>query len=268
MIGRLIGKTINKMQIDFISIFPKLIANWFEQGVIAGALKREIIKINFFNPRDFSDDKFGRVDDRPFGGGAGMVLQYQPLIKIFDHINQSNNQKPLHILLSPQGEKFDQNWAKKLAEKSHICLWCGRYEGIDQRFIDNCINLELSVGDFVLSGGEIAASAIADSIFRLIPGVLNDENSAQNDSFQNGLLDYPNYTRPEKIGIMCAPDILLSGNHKKIANWRLKQALGRTFLLRPDLFDNLILNDQHISLLNQFLQENQTITEKNDDQHH
>lgn len=247
------------MQIAFISIFPELIKNWFELGVINRAVKAGIVDLSYFNPRDEADNNYKRVDDRPFGGGSGMLMQYLPLAKTAKKINQEK--KAFHIYLSPQGEKFNQSWANELAKKEKIALWCGRYEGIDQRFIDEFIDLELSLGDFVISGGEIAAAVVADAVLRQIKGVLGDENSALNDSFQQGLLDFPQYSRPEVVNNLEVPKILLSGNHKEIAKWRLKQALGRTFILRPDIFNSLHLSKTQKDLLNEFLLENQDFGE-------
>lgn len=242
------------MQLHLISIFPELIAHWFNQGVVGRAVNNGLIQTHYWNPRDYSDDRFGRVDDRPFGGGPGMVMQYLPLKRIHETLAQQTI-KPLHIYLSPQGAPFNHDLAASLAEKPALALWCGRYEGIDQRFIDECIDVEISLGDFVLSGGEIAAAAIADATLRLIPGVLGDAASAKEDSFHKKLLDHPHYTRPENIGKIRAPNILLSGDHARIAKWRLKQALGRTFLYRPDLLEKLELSGEQETLLNEFLAE-------------
>lgn len=242
------------MQIFFISIFPNLIKNWFLEGIINQAQKKKVIELIYLNPRDESANNYRRVDDKTFGGGAGMVMQYEPLAKTAAKINQQG--KAFNIYLSPQGEKFNQTWANELAKKEKIALWCGRYEGIDQRFIDEFIDLELSLGDFVISGGELAAAVVADGILRQVKGVLGDQNSALEDSFQNnGLLDYPHFTRPELVDNKAVPPILLSGNHKEIAKWRLKQALGRTFILRPDIFNSLELTQQQKMLVNEFLLE-------------
>ncbi|WP_072280996.1 tRNA (guanosine(37)-N1)-methyltransferase TrmD [Rappaport israeli] len=242
------------MNIHIISIFPQLLAHWFSQGVISRALSQTTLaKLHYWNPRNYSHDKHQRIDDRPFGGGPGMVMQYQPLADTAKAINTQATEKPFHIALSPQGEMFNQQLANQLAEKPALAFWCGRYEGIDQRFLDQHIDLEVSIGDFVLSGGEIAAAIMIDSILRLIPGILGDEQSFQQDSFQQKLLDHPHYTRPQNIGRIRTPSVLLSGNHAAITRWRLQQSLGRTFLLRPDLLDNLILTDEQQTLLNEFL---------------
>ena len=254
------------MQLHFVSIFPPLIAHWFSQGVVGRAVGQGKIATHYWNPRDYSDDRFGRVDDRPFGGGPGMVMQYTPLKRIHAALSQQA-EKPLHVYLSPQGEPFHHDIAAALAEKPALALWCGRYEGMDQRFIDECVDVEISLGDFVLSGGEIAAAVVADAVLRLVPGVLGDAASAREDSFHQKLLDHPHYTRPENIGRIRAPEILLSGDHARIAKWRLKQALGRTFLLRPDILAQLELSDEQRTLLNEFLAE-YTFSESRHEQHH
>ncbi|UJF25205.1 tRNA (guanosine(37)-N1)-methyltransferase TrmD [Suttonella sp. R2A3] len=242
------------MQFDLVSIFPEMITQWFEQGVVGRAVAKELITINTWNPREYSEDRHQRVDDRPFGGGPGMVMQYAPLAETANAINASEP-KPFHVYLSPQGEPLTQALAGKLAEQPRLALWCGRYEGVDQRFIDQHIDLEISIGDFVLSGGELAAAVLIDTVSRLIPGVLGDANSAAEDSFQQAIFDHPHYTRPEIAGRIPAPEILLSGNHAHIAKWRLKEALGRTFLQRPDLITRLVLTTEQEALLAEFLQE-------------
>lgn len=242
------------MHIDFISIFPDLIAHWFSQGVIGRAVDKQLLHFAYHNPREFSQDRHGRIDDRPFGGGPGMVMQYAPLAAMADKLN-NQAPRPFHIYLSPQGQTFNHDIAAALAQKPRLALWCGRYEGIDQRFIDQHIDLEISLGDFVLSGGEIAAAIVADAVCRLIAGVLGDEQSAHQDSFQAKLLDHPHYTRPVIADKIAAPEVLLSGNHAHIARWRMKQALGRTFLLRPDIFAELSLSQTQQTLLNEFLAE-------------
>ena len=244
------------MRIDIITIFPELVRHWFDQGVVGRALAKNDApaSLHYWNPRSYSDDRHQRVDDRPFGGGPGMVMQYEPLARTAAAIN-ADGDKPLHIYLSPQGTTFNHELAAELARKPRIALWCGRYEGIDQRFIDEHIDAEISIGDFVLSGGEIAAAIIIDAVLRLIPGVLGDAASAAEDSFPHKLLDHPHYTRPENTAKIRAPEILLSGNHALIERWRMKQALGRTFLHRPDILNQLELSDAQQKLLNEFLTE-------------
>ncbi len=243
------------MRIDFVSIFPDSIANWFNQGVIARAVKKKVLLFNYLDLRRFSDDRNGRIDNRPFGGGPGMVIRYEPLARAARALANETETTPFQIYLGPQGERFDHTLAEALADKAHLVLWCGRYEGLDQRFIEQTIDAEISVGDFVLSGGEMAAAIVADAVCRLIPGVLGDPASAREDSFHDKILDHPHYTRPENTGKMSVPEILLSGDHARIARWRLKQALGKTFVQRPDLFVQLQLNDEHKTLLNEFLAE-------------
>ena len=244
------------MRIDIITIFPELVRHWFDQGVVGRALAKNDApaSLHYWNPRSYSDDRHQRVDDRPFGGGPGMVMQYEPLARTAAAIN-ADGDKPLHIYLSPQGATFSHELAAELARKPRIALWCGRYEGIDQRFIDEHIDAEISIGDFVLSGGEIAAAIIIDAVLRLIPGILGDVASATEDSFHHQLLDHPHYTRPENTAKIRAPEILLSGNHALIERWRMKQALGRTFLHRPDILNQLELSDAQQKLLNEFLTE-------------
>ena len=244
------------MRIEIISIFPDLVRHWFEQGVVGRALGKADApaRLHYWNPRDYSEDRHQRVDDRPFGGGPGMVMQYEPLVRTAAAVN-ADGDKPLHIYLSPQGATFNHELAAELARKPRIALWCGRYEGIDQRFIDEHIDAEISIGDFVLSGGEIAAAIIIDAVLRLIPGILGDVASATEDSFHHQLLDHPHYTRPENTAKIRAPEILLSGNHALIERWRMKQALGRTFLHRPDILNQLELSDAQQKLLNEFLTE-------------
>ena len=239
------------MRIDIITIFPELVRHWFDQGVVGRALAKNDApaSLHYWNPRSYSDDRHQRVDDRPFGGGPGMVMQYEPLARTAAAIN-ADGDKPLHIYLSPQGTTFNHELAAELARKPRIALWCGRYEGLDQRFIDEHIDAEISIGDFVLSGGEIAAAIIIDAVLRLIPGVLGDAASAAEDSFHHKLLDHP-----ENTAKIRAHEILLSGNHALIARWRLKQALGRTFLHRPDILNQLELSDAQQKLLNEFLTE-------------
>lgn len=244
------------MHIDIVSIFPDLVAHWFSQGVVGRALSQsEKVSIAYWNPRHYSSDKHQRIDDRPFGGGPGMVMQYAPLAKTAHTINKQANSRPLHIATSPQGAVFNQSIANTLSQQTHLVFWCGRYEGIDQRFIDEHIDLELSIGDFVLSGGEIATAIMIDAILRLIPNILGCPASAQQDSFQQKILDHPHYTRPENVGRIPAPEILLSGDHARIERWRMKQALGRTFLHRPDLLEDLELSDEQKCLLTEFLAE-------------
>jgi tRNA (guanine37-N1)-methyltransferase len=243
------------MQIAVVSLFPEFVEQVGQFGVVGRARERKLLSLHMQNPRDFADDVHRTVDDRPYGGGPGMVLKYEPTAKA---IHAARSQLPGGspvVCLSPQGRKFDQAGAKRFAELPGMILLAGRYEGIDERLIDLEVDEELSLGDFVLSGGEIAAMAVIDAVVRLLPGVLGDDESAQQDSFMDGLLDYPHYTRPESIEGRDVPPVLLSGDHARIARWRYKQALGRSFVRRPDLVEKLDLSDEQQALLDEFLKE-------------
>lgn len=243
------------MRIGVISLFPEMISTIAEYGVVGRAQRRELIALLVENPRDFTDDVHRTVDDRPYGGGPGMVMKYEPLVAAVQAAREKLPQGCPLIYLSPQGKVFDQAIARRLAELPGMVLLAGRYEGIDERFIESQVDEELSLGDFVLSGGEIAAMAVIDAVVRLLPGVLGDDESAAQDSFMDGLLDYPHYTRPEKVGDNEVPEVLLSGDHARIERWRRKQALGRSFLRRPELLEKLELDDEQQALLDEFLQE-------------
>ncbi|MCH8099074.1 MAG: tRNA (guanosine(37)-N1)-methyltransferase TrmD [Proteobacteria bacterium] len=243
------------MRIGVISLFPEMVSTIAEYGVVGRAQRRELIALLVENPRDFTDDAHRTVDDRPYGGGPGMVMKYEPLAAAVQAAREKLPQGCPLIYLSPQGKVFDQAIARRLAELPGMVLLAGRYEGIDERFIESQVDEELSLGDFVLSGGEIAAMAVIDAVVRLLPGVLGDDESAAQDSFMDGLLDYPHYTRPEKVGDNEVPEVLLSGDHARIERWRRKQALGRSFLRRPELLEKLELDDEQQALLDEFLQE-------------
>ncbi len=243
------------MRIGVISLFPEMVSTIAEYGVVGRAQRRELIALLVENPRDFTDDAHRTVDDRPYGGGPGMVMKYEPLAAAVQAAREKLPQGCPVIYLSPQGKVFDQAIARRLAELPGMVLLAGRYEGIDERFIESQVDEELSLGDFVLSGGEIAAMAVIDAVVRLLPGVLGDAESAAQDSFMEGLLDYPHYTRPEKVGDNEVPKVLLSGDHARIERWRRKQALGRSFLRRPELLEKLELDDEQQALLDEFLKE-------------
>ncbi len=243
------------MRIGVISLFPEMVSTIAEYGVVGRAQRRELIALLVENPRDFTDDAHRTVDDRPYGGGPGMVMKYEPLAAAVQAAREKLPQGCPVIYLSPQGKVFDQAIARRLAELPGMVLLAGRYEGIDERFIESQVDEELSLGDFVLSGGEIAAMAVIDAVVRLLPGVLGDDESAAQDSFMEGLLDYPHYTRPEKVGDNEVPKVLLSGDHARIERWRRKQALGRSFLRRPELLEKLELDDEQQALLDEFLKE-------------
>jgi len=221
------------MKFDIITLFPEMFSAIKEEGVIARAMKKSLISINTWQLRDFSSNKYKNVDEKPYGGGAGMVIQVKPIRDCIAKIMQSSPNTKV-IYLSPQGKKLDQNMVEELATFESITMLCGRYEGIDERVIENDIDFEISIGDYVISGGELAAMVVIDSISRRLPGVLGNEVSLK-DSFTDNLLDYPHYTRPEVIDGQTVPDVLLSGNQAKIDAWRLEQTIKKTKQKRPDL---------------------------------
>jgi tRNA (guanine37-N1)-methyltransferase len=242
------------VRFDVVTLFPDLFDIVTGFGVTGRAVQRGVVALGLWNPRDYTSDRHRTVDDRPYGGGPGMVMMVQPLR---DAIRAAREAAPDSrvIYLSPQGRRLDQPAVVEMAKRSGMILVAGRYEGIDQRLIDTEIDEEWSIGDYVLSGGELAAMVVIDAVTRLLPGVLGDEQSAAQDSFTAGLLDHPHYTRPEALDGASVPEVLLSGDHAAIARWRLKQALGRTWLLRPDLLERLNLSAEQQILLNEFIRE-------------
>jgi len=245
------------MRIDVVTLFPELIRERSGYGIQGRAIAQGILELATWNPRDFTTDRHRNVDDRPYGGGPGMVLQVQPLRDAI-HAARAAGSAGTVICLSPQGARFDQRRARELATRDRLILVAGRYEGIDERLIELEVDEELSVGDYVLSGGELPALLVMDAVTRLLPGALGDAESAQADSFMDGLLDYPHYTRPEQVGGLRVPEVLLGGNHAAIRQWRRKQALGRTWRRRPDLLEAMRLNDEQRRLLDEFIKENET----------
>ena len=223
----------NTKQIYVISVFPEIVENFIKYGVLKRSQDKDLLKINMINLRDFSKNK-GQIDDKPYGGGAGMVLQAQPLIDA-TRFAKSNLENYKCIYLSPKGRKMNQKMVTEAANDEDLIIVAGRYEGVDQRFIDLEVDEEWSIGDYILSGGEVAACVIIDSIARMIPGVLGNDNSNVDDSFSNSTLEYPHYTRPEKVENISVPDVLLSGNHQEIRKWRENQALEETKIKRSDL---------------------------------
>jgi len=236
------------MKISIVSLFPEMFHS-LSFGVVGRKIANDVT-INYFNPRDYSDRPNGYIDDKPYGGGPGMVMQAAPLLKSVQAARAVNPMAE-RVLLTPRGEVFNHAVAKSLVGRDLI-LVCGRYEGVDQRFIDHSIDREISLGDFVLSGGEIAAMAVLDAVLRLSENALGCKDSAIQDSFVDGLLEFSQYTRPKKLENMQVPDILLSGNHADIENWRRCQSLGLTWLRRKDLFNKLELNEKDRNLLAQF----------------
>lgn len=246
------------MRIAVVSLFPELVMQVAAHGVVGRAYERGLMSLDVVNPRDFASDAHRSVDDRPYGGGPGMVMTYGPTSKAIAAARDVvSNDAPV-VCLTPSGRVFDQPLARRFAAMPGLVLLAGRYEGIDERLIEGHVDIELSLGDFVLSGGEIAAMAVIDAVTRLLPGALGDAESAEQDSFMDGLLDYPHYTRPENVDGRAVPDVLLSGDHAAIARWRKKVALGRSYLRRPDLFEKLTLDREQQRLLDEFLRESGT----------
>lgn len=224
-------------------------------GITGRAIQNALLQVNCWNPRDFTHNKHRHVDDRPYGGGPGMIMMAQPLQDAIHAAKQSAQITPWVVHLTPQGKSFNQQIAEESMLKKHLILIAGRYEGIDERLLQTEVDEEWSIGDYVLSGGELAAMVVIDTIARLIPGALGHEESAERDSLSCGLLKYPQYTRPEQFGGLNVPEVLLSGHHQDIERWRLKESLGKTWLKRPDLLDKMNLDKLQLTLLIEFVKE-------------
>ncbi|MDP8062244.1 tRNA (guanosine(37)-N1)-methyltransferase TrmD [Pasteurella atlantica] len=247
------------MWIGIISLFPEMFQAITEYGVTGRAVKHNLLQIQCWNPRDFTFDKHNTVDDRPYGGGPGMLMMVKPLRDAIHAAKQTalsedENVDVKVIYLSPQGRKLDQQGVKTLATNQKMILVCGRYEGIDERLIQAEVDEEWSIGDYVLTGGELPAMTLIDAVARFVPGVLGKQASAEEDSFATGLLDCPHYTRPEVLDGEPVPDVLMSGHHENIRKWRLEQSLERTWLRRPELLDDLALTDEQATLLKKIKQ--------------
>ncbi|AOY01558.1 tRNA (guanosine(37)-N1)-methyltransferase TrmD [Jeongeupia sp. USM3] len=245
-------------QIDVVTLFPEMFDAITRSGVTRRAVELGVFALQTWNPRDFTTDNYRRVDDRPFGGGPGMVMQPEPLERSIEAAKARQRElgaRSRVVYLSPQGQRLSHAKAVELAGLDGLVLLCGRYEGVDERLIQRQVDEEISIGDYVLSGGELPAMVLIDAIARLWPGVLNTQASAEEDSFVDGLLDCPHYTRPEDYRGMAVPEVLLSGNHANIRRWRLKQALGRTWLRRPDLLADRRLSKEEARLLAEFQSE-------------
>ncbi|MGK2888093.1 MAG: tRNA (guanosine(37)-N1)-methyltransferase TrmD [Candidatus Malihini olakiniferum] len=243
------------MWIGVVSLFPEMFRAVVDYGVTGRAVKNGLLNVQYWNPRNFTYDRHRTVDDRPYGGGPGMLMMVYPLRDAIHEAKAAAGDGVRVIYLSPQGRKLDQQGVRQLATYQKLILVCGRYEGIDDRVIRTEIDEEWSIGDYVLSGGELPAMVLIDSVSRFIPGVLGHESSAEEDSFADGLLDCSHFTRPEVMQGMEVPPVLLSGNHAEIRRWRLKQSLGRTWLRRPELLKNLALTDEQTALLAEFQRE-------------
>ena len=246
------------MNYNIITIFPELVNMFAKTGFIKRAIEKYYIKMNIINLRSYSNNKHNRVDDKSYGGGPGMVMQYEP---IYSSIKDIKNKGPV-LYLSPQGKPLTQQKLKNLSLEDNLTILCGRYEGVDQRVIDNLVDDEVSIGDYVISGGETASMVLMEGITRLIPGVVDDIESIKQDSFQAGILDHPHYTKPENIDGMAIPDVLVSGNHQKIEIWRRKHALGATWLKRPELLKNVKLSEEDDKLLKEYILEHKQNEQK------
>ena len=243
------------LRFDVVTLFHEMFAALTGSGITRRALERRLWQLQCWNPRDRTTDRHRTVDDRPFGGGPGMVMLAEPLEMAIDGALTARGDGAGVIYLSPQGDRLTQSRVNVLAAGKGAVLLCGRYEGVDERLIRRRVDEELSIGDFVISGGELAAMALMDACVRQLPGALNDDASAMEESFAEGLLDCPHYTRPELYKEMQVPEVLLSGNHEHIRRWRLKQALGRTWLRRPDLIGQRSLSSEEAQLLEEFKHE-------------
>jgi tRNA (guanine37-N1)-methyltransferase len=241
-------------RIDVVTLFPEMIRAQSAYGIQGRAIKFGLLELVTWNPRDYSRDRHKAVDDRPYGGGPGMVMQVQPLRDAIRAARAAAGAAPV-VYLSPQGQRLTQPRVRELAGLERLILVAGRYEGVDERVIETEVDAELSIGDYVLSGGELPALVLVDAITRMLPGTLGDADSARQDSFMDGLLDYPHYTRPETVDGQRVPATLLGGNHADIHRWRQKQALGRTWQRRPDLLEAMTLDDTQQALLNEFIRE-------------
>jgi len=245
------------MQVTVVTLFPQMLDAIERCGMTSRALAQGALVLERVNPRDFATDRHRSVDDRPYGGGPGMVMTVEPLRRTIRAAKERLGAGTHTVFLSPQGRVVDQAVVAELAARERLILVCGRYEGVDERLIELEVDEELSIGDYVLSGGELPAMVLIEAMVRLLPGVLGHEGSAEEDSFSDGLLDCPHYSRPEEIAGLRVPEVLLGGNHEAIRRWRRKQALGRTWLRRPDLLRRAPLDDEQRRLLDEFLAEQQ-----------
>ena len=245
------------MWFGVISLFPEMFSAVCNSGVTSRAVKRGLIEVNVWNPRDFTLDKYQTVDDKPYGGGPGMLMKVQPLRDAISSARQRAPEGTKVVYMSPQGERLSHSLVTRFHNWGSLILIAGRYEGIDERILQKEVDLEVSIGDYVLSGGEIPAMCVIDAVSRMVPGVLGDIRNAHEDSFADGLLHFPQYTRPEVIDGMEVPEVLMSGNHEKIRRWRLQQALARTYERRPDLLQSRLLNREEQKLLDEYLEQKQ-----------
>lgn len=236
------------MRIDILTLFPEMCERVLDESIIGRARKKGIIQVNCHNIRDYTADRHRHVDDMPYGGGQGMLMKPEPIADCFDAVAGQCSERPLFIYMSPKGRVFNQKIARELTSCENICLLCGHYEGIDQRIIDSMIDMEISVGDYVLTGGELPALIVTDAVCRMVPGVLAGDVCFEDESHYKGLLEYPQYTRPPEWRGMSVPEELLSGHHANIAKWKRSQSLEQTAKCRPDLLEKAELSDEEISV--------------------
>ncbi|MGQ9647830.1 MAG: tRNA (guanosine(37)-N1)-methyltransferase TrmD [Thermodesulfobacteriota bacterium] len=244
------------MKFDILTLFPRMFSSPLQESILGKAIEKGFIEIRTINIRDFALDKHQVVDDAPYGGGQGMVMKIEPIARAIEWV-KSENPSVWTIYLTPQGRPFHQKMAQELSHRPHLVLLCGRYEGIDERVRELFVDEEISIGDYVLTGGELAAMVLVDAISRLLPGVLGSDRSAQEDSFFGPLLEYPHYTRPPNFRGMEVPEVLLSGNHAAISRWRRMEALRRTWMRRPDLLEKATLSDEDRELLREIVESGQ-----------
>lgn len=237
------------MKFHVLTLFPEMIEDAVKTSITGRAIENNLISVDAINIRDFADNEYGQIDDYPYGGGAGMVMMAQPIIDAYESIKEKTDKNPRVVYLTPQGEAFNHDKAVELSKEDELVFLCGHYEGIDERAIEAVVTDEVSLGDFVVTGGELPALVMIDAISRLVPGVLNNDDSASDESFANGLLEYPQYTRPDTVEGEEVPEILLSGNHPKVDEWRRQQSLIRTYERRPDLLEKADLSEADIEFL-------------------
>ncbi|MBE7048311.1 MAG: tRNA (guanosine(37)-N1)-methyltransferase TrmD [Ruminococcaceae bacterium] len=243
------------MRIDCLTLFPAMLQSVLEESIIGRAIKAGLIDIRYIDIRDYAENKHNRVDDSPYGGGMGMVMQAEPIYRAFQSVLQTSTSRPHVIYMSPQGRVFNQSIAKELSKETHLVLLCGHYEGVDERILEEIVDEELSIGDYVLTGGEIPAMAVIDAVARMIPGVLPSEDAYSEESLYKGLLEYPQYTRPPEFLGRQVPPILLSGHHENISAWRRAESIRRTCAKRPELLQHAELTEKEKTLVAQLLKQ-------------
>jgi tRNA (guanine37-N1)-methyltransferase len=246
------------MKFDIVTIFPRMVEAGLAEGVISRGIERGLLDVTVHDLREFTNDRHRSVDDVPYGGGPGMVMKPEPLARAVEHIRARRGDPDTVVLLSPQGRRFTQAEAARMSALRHVVLLCGRYEGMDERIRTLVATEELSIGDYVLSGGELPALVVVDAISRLVPGVVGDTRSVEEDSFSRGLLDYPHYTRPSEFSGATVPEVLMSGHHEQVRRWRKKTAIQRTLERRPELLDTAAMDDEERALLDEIRKEQET----------